>query len=415
MIDTGGASAKRALIALFLLALIIRVGYVLTLGDGVRWPDEAEYHGIAVNLLEGKGYSYFRDYGSSALGPTAYRAPALPGMLAALYFVTGPHLMAARVLQAILGALLIPLGYLIAREMNFSRRAGLLAAFALALYPYYVFCAGAVYPVVISSVLVASATLLLLRGRRSERITPEIFAGLGLGIAVLAFGHVIGALPLVAVWILLNKQRASRAAAVAMLIGCLIAITPWVVRNKIAVGKAGLSTAFEYNLCLGNAPGAKWDSGSAISLLEPAALSKQVAKLREGDAARLYFRTAIDEIRSNPGRIAVLSLGKALNYWRFYPNTVARTVSLREKLIGAMTYGPALLLSLVWLIADRRRFRLNFLLWSYPVAAMLLAAISVSVDRYRIPFDIYLIIFAAGAISSWLGWQAEPQATMKEL
>ena len=117
---------KFGLISLCVIALVLRLAYVVSVGDSVKWNDELEYHGIAVNLLHGQGYSYYRDYGGAALGPTAYRAPALPGILAALYFVFGPHLLAGRVLQALLGALLVALAWAITIELGYSRRAAAL-------------------------------------------------------------------------------------------------------------------------------------------------------------------------------------------------------------------------------------------------------------------------------------------------
>ncbi len=184
-----------ALLFVCLLALGIRLAYVATLGDSIRWPDEIEYHGIAVNLIHGQGYSYYRDYGCARLGPTAYRAPGLPCVLAGLYCIFGPHLLAARVLQALVGALLAAFAWAIAIELGYTRRAALLAAFGTAFYPYYIFCAGAVYPVLLAAFFIALATLLLLKGRRRTDASRETAAGLALGAAGLAFGHVLAAIP----------------------------------------------------------------------------------------------------------------------------------------------------------------------------------------------------------------------------
>lgn len=388
---------------LFAAALAVRVAYVLTLGGEYRWPDEVEYHGIALNLLQGKGYSYFRG-ADSALSPTAYRSPGMPVFLSLVYTLFGPSLLAARLAQAIFGAAIIPIVFFVTRELGYSRGAALLACLVAAFYPYYVFCAGAIYPVVTTTLLLVLANLALLKGRYSTRATWELLAGFLTGLTVLTFGHVLAAVPLVLVWIVVNKQSGRRRALIScltFLVVCALTLSPWVIRNAIVMGRPIISTAFEYNFCMGNAPGAKWDSGSRISCLESPSLKKTTAKLGESEASRLYLDTGLQQVRANPKRFVILALGKAVNFWRFYPKPAARPVSTAEKLVGLLTYGPVLLISCIWLVADRARLRTTFLLIGYPVAAMLVSALTVSVDRYRLPFDIYLIVLASAAVATW--------------
>ena len=98
----------------------------------------------------------------------------------------------------------------------------------------------------------------------------------------------------------------------------------------------------------------------------------------------------------------MLSLGRAANYWRLYPCPASRSLSLKEKLIGIVTYGPVLLLSGIWVIFESKRRRMDFLLVSYPIGAMLISAVTVSVDRYRLPFDAHLVILASVAVVTWI-------------
>ncbi len=182
----------------------------------------------------------------------------------------------------------------------------------------------------------------------------------------------------------------------------MFAVTPWIVRNKFALGQATLSTAMACNLYRGNAAGATWNMGSRASELEPASVTRQIARLREGDAAQLYMKLARAEILADPGRFVKLAIGKAVNFWRLYPNPAARTVGTSQKLLGVLTYGPVLFLAAAWFVCNRRAWKLNLLFASYMAAAMLVSAMTVSVDRYRLPFDLYLIVLAAGAADSRL-------------
>ncbi len=259
------------LIIITLASLLLRVGYVLKIGNDVKWPDEQEYHGIAINLIEGRGYSYFRDYGSSTLGSTAYRSPAIPASLAVLYLIFGANLIVARLFQAILGAFIVLFAYYISIELGYSRRAGILAAIGAALYPYYIFSVGAVYPITITTFLVCICALLLLKGRKRRDIWLEAASGLILGASILAFGHIALALPLIILWIRFNKTvdiRKRWIAGAAMAAACAIIVVPWIIRNKIMLGYPTLSTAMAYNLAMGNHPDAKWDSGSRVAELE---------------------------------------------------------------------------------------------------------------------------------------------------
>lgn len=393
-----------AVAGLTLAALVIRLAYVLTLGNAVHWGDEAEYHGIAVNLISGKGYSYFRGP-HLTLAPTAYRMPALPVALAAVYWLTGPSLLAARIFGALLGGALVPIAYLIARELDMARKARIISCAILAFYPYYIFAAGAVYPVTMSALLVAIASLLLIKGANRISIRYEVVSGLVMGVGTLAFGHIIGALPFVLGWVIWNKRSGRRAgifAAMALMLSFLVIVTPWMLRNKIIMGKALLSTALPYNLYVANLPQARWNSGSRIMFMEPAEIKRQTLEMSEGEASSLYAKLALKQIADNPPRFVILSLGRAINFWRFYPNPVSRDVSLLEKLVGCATYGLILLLAIVWFILPdgRKWWRRSSLLLSYPLGAMLIAMFSVSIDRYRLPYDVYLIVFAGAAIQN---------------
>ncbi|MCX8053606.1 MAG: glycosyltransferase family 39 protein [Armatimonadetes bacterium] len=399
---TATKTPQTALILIALAALLFRLVYVLSLGNSVQWPDEREYHFIAVSLIEGKGYSAFRDFNATACGPTAYRAPALPAVMAALYVVFGPNLQVARIFQAIIGTLLVVLAYLICTELGYPSRAGLLAALVVSVYPYYIYCVGALYPITITAVLVATAVLLLLKGRNRTDVKLESAAGFSLGAAALAFGHVVASMPFVAFWIARLKLKNKGLGTTAFLVAFILVVTPWIVRNKIMLGRPVLSTAFAYNLCFGNHPQAKWDSGSRISKLVYPELEKHTASMREGEAADLYMKIGIRQIRERPVRFLVLSLGKAANFWRLYPNPAAKSVGLTQKMVGALTYGPAFLLGIVWFLLDRRRMALNWLMLLFPISWMAVAAVTVSVDRYRLPADIYLIVLASAAVDWWL-------------
>ena len=164
------------LLAILMLAVLLRVGVVLYLGDTVPVGKDANsYSELAVRLAAGHGYSFDRPWYpfAPAKAPTAHWSFLYTAFAAAVYALVGPHPLAARLIQAVLVGLLMPwLTYRLARRMMGSRgetfstptqdtspdnsssfharRAGspasvpLLAAFLAAIYAYFVLYAGMV-------------------------------------------------------------------------------------------------------------------------------------------------------------------------------------------------------------------------------------------------------------------------------
>src|SRR6478672_7387220 len=72
-------------VAVFFLALLTRLAFVMTQQDGFYFPDSLLYSGAAVNLLSGGEFG--ADFGLS---------PGYPMLLAAVYLVFGQSIFAIR-------------------------------------------------------------------------------------------------------------------------------------------------------------------------------------------------------------------------------------------------------------------------------------------------------------------------------
>jgi hypothetical protein len=112
---------RTALVTILLLAILLRVGVALYLGDTVpAGKDEQSYSELAARLATGHGYSFDRPwypFGSPAGTPTAHWSFLYTAFIAAVYRVAGPHPLAVRLLQAVLAGLLLPwLTYRLARR-----------------------------------------------------------------------------------------------------------------------------------------------------------------------------------------------------------------------------------------------------------------------------------------------------------
>ncbi len=103
--------------ALVVVALIVRVGVVAATPAFTPATDAADYDRHALSIARGNGYPPTEIAGAG--GASAFRPPALPYTLGALYAVTGARgerarWTAARLAEAALGAVLVGLIALLA-------------------------------------------------------------------------------------------------------------------------------------------------------------------------------------------------------------------------------------------------------------------------------------------------------------
>jgi len=70
---------KKLIYIVLTIAFIVRLGYVLTLGEKLYWEDEYDYSALGRSLAEGRGYV------NNAGEPTAFRPVGYPLLLAAFY------------------------------------------------------------------------------------------------------------------------------------------------------------------------------------------------------------------------------------------------------------------------------------------------------------------------------------------
>ena len=132
------ASDRRLGLALFAVAFLVRVVYVLEI-DGTEWGrvlvgDATAYDAWAREIAAGDwlGHEVF------------YQAPLYPYFLAVVYAVAGPSAFAVRLVQAALGGASCVLLAAAGRRF-FSRNVGLAAGLVLALYGPAIFFVGLVH------------------------------------------------------------------------------------------------------------------------------------------------------------------------------------------------------------------------------------------------------------------------------
>lgn len=132
-------AANRWWIAIFLLALTVRIAYAFLatrvdpfLRADPLHADARDYDRIAWNLVRGYGFSEYPPK------PSSFRAPLYPLFLAVVYFFFGHSLLVAQMVQAVLGALACAVTVKISDKL-FRRNAAVLAGVGTAFHPLLIY------------------------------------------------------------------------------------------------------------------------------------------------------------------------------------------------------------------------------------------------------------------------------------
>jgi 4-amino-4-deoxy-L-arabinose transferase-like glycosyltransferase len=386
-----------------LLALLIRLAYVFTLPPRFFWYDGAQYSRLATGILEHG--TYLNERGR----PSAYWPPGYPLFMAAVYALFGVNVVAVRVAQCVIGAGTVALVHRIARRV-LDHDAAWLAALATALYPLFIYTAGAEMPVTLQVALIAGGVLLTLVAVERDSAWAALGTGLLGAWATLVAGSALPAFLLFALWIAWNRDgaiRHKRSRSLRLALVCLLPIVlilgAWVVRNQRVFGHPVLiSTNGGYNFWLGNHPGVKASTGNRSGMLGIDQEATRVWSLPGNEATRdsAFIRQALVYIRADVPRFLRLSLSKSLELWALYqrPMTEDRPHLGLEMLASLLSYGLLLPFALAWLFVSLRRSRATVLVLLLFLVYTLVHAVILSKVRFRLPLDSFVIIYGSGGI-----------------
>lgn len=385
------------LLSITALALLLRVAFVYwNAGEGGLYSrsggwalDAADYDRLAQGLLAGEGYTNCGE-------PTAWRPPAYPLFLAAVYALFGPSYTVVRLLQAAMGAAVVALltGW---GGRVFGARAGVLSGLAAAFYPWLIFWSSELLTESLYGLLAMSAVLAWWRMSEDEPVPAWLgpVAGLAGGAACLTRPVFLPALAGLAALTLLYRHRRWREVLAGLLCAAAV-IAPWTVRNRAVLGEAVLiSTNGGYNFYLGTFSREQLvaefglDYGEAIEECQPVALGEVQADREFNAAVRQH--AAAQPLSYLTGRFR-----QFLHFW-VVPG-FAEFSSRSEQLLKFWVFLPVLLggLAGLLLLGWRRRCREFLLCSGVFLAASFPYALSFGGYRFRIPVVDPLLLLLAG-------------------
>jgi hypothetical protein len=224
----------RGLVALTAVGLLARLLFLALEPRVALAGDEASWTDIAVSQVARLRHPF-----SPMRSPIIFYPPGYPYFIAAVYSAFG-NLEAVRWVQALLGALLVPLVGRVG-VLGFSPRTGLIAAGVAALYPDLIWYSTHFWSETLFLVLLWWGLERLLTAGVGRRLLPAFAAGVLLGLAALTRETALHFAPLAALWLVFSAGHASptrrgAAQAATLLLATALTVAPWTCRNWRKLG-----------------------------------------------------------------------------------------------------------------------------------------------------------------------------------
>ncbi len=309
-------------LVIFLTALAIRLVYLISLSDTIYWDlhstDSSTYYLQAQAIADG----------TFEVSEGFFMTPLYPVFLSLFNVLGLDPLFWARLVQAILGALMAVLVYRLVFEATGKRWAGVIGGGLLAVLGPAIFHDSMLLVTNITAFSVTLAALQLVRYVKRKQTRNLIWAGVFLGLGGLAWGTILATVPALVVWLIVIlrkdgwKKTLSR---IGIFLGfILLPILPVTAYNAVQSGEFILTTAnMGINLDIGNRSGSN-------GLYEPPSPFK-TERIFDGtgriflsrisgrhvtitEANRYWLKRALRRITAHPGEFVVNLLCKT---WYF--------------------------------------------------------------------------------------------------
>lgn len=421
--------------AILALAVVLRLAAALYLGDVVEelpgTADQISYHNLALRLLGGYGFTFGEAWwpATAAGAPTAHWSYLYTFFVASVYWLVGPHPLAARLIQAVLVGLLQPyLAYWLGRRV-FSVTVGLFAAALTAIYPYFVYYAATLMtePFYITAILAGLSFAILLREAlqsgagwmNRQTLLYSLALGLALSVTILLRQLFLLFIPVIFFWIwMANGWRITwRLFFSTVISGGLVILTilPFTFYNyqrfeRIVLLNTNAGFAFYW----ANHP----IHGTRFISILPAEMGtyydlipKDLRRLDEAALDQALLGEGLKFVQQDPGRYLLLSASRIPAFFMFWPSRDSDLISNVARAGGFGLLLPFILYGLVRSFIPKspvQRFSLSStsnLLLLFILFYTAIHLLSWALVRYRLPVDAVFMIYAGLALldlSTWL-------------
>ncbi len=332
-----------ALTALLVAAAVVRIGALAAQWTQLSQDPDA-YRVIAENLLEHHVYSCSPEGG--VCEPTAFRPPLYPLLLAATAWQGRVASWTVAACHLVLGILTVLFTLWIARRWKLGPGSWLAAAL-VTVDPILLNQSAHVMTETLATFLAVSSLLVLSYAMDEPDWKHDLMAGAVLGLAVLCRPTFLiwGGLIVLAIGVSYGRWAGLLRAAWYM-IGLVLVLSPWIVRNQLVFGQPIYATTHGgYTLLLGNNPhfyrylrsapqDTVWDAQELLPMLSASATNEPAATeaTLSGPAAELaadrrLYDLARESIRQEPGMFVVASLLRIGWLWTPLPHQLSEDES----------------------------------------------------------------------------------------
>lgn len=429
-------SHTRLLLFILLLAILLRVGVALYLGDTTPpGTDEFSYSLLAARLADGHGYSFADGHYpfTPPNTPTAHWSFLYSALVAAIYVAAGPHPLLVRLLQAVITGLLMPwLTWRLARRafpapspvtftihhsrFTIHQLTALLAALLSALYAYFVLYGAMTQTegLFLLTVLWSLERALALRERLEIgdwRLRDwGVVATLGVSLAVATLLRQ-SILPWVAVlfgWLLwadlyISRRLRWRTLRALALVGLIVAagVLPFTLRNYRVYGDfLLLNSNAGYAMYSAQHPmhGIDFQEYGAAPLPDDLLQSD----MNEAELDSELLRRGIGFVLDDPVRYVRLSWSRLLDYLSILPEPSTTPLHAVGRLVGYGLYAPFILYGLILVLCSRDLRERSLLALLFMLCYSVVHVFTWAMVRYRLPVDAVAMPFVALALDDLL-------------
>ncbi len=348
-----------------------------------------------------------------------FQAPLYPYFLGMIYSIFGESLLAARIVQIVIGSIGCGLLFLAAQRL-FDRRAGWIAGLGMAVYPSGIFFDLQIQKTVLDVTLMIALLTAVSALPDRRRWHRWIATGAILGALSLTRENALIFFPVLLLWTMIYFRQsppARRAAwAGLLLLGAAGILLPVAWRNHHVGGEFALTTSqFGMNFFIGNgrnatgmyAPLRAERASTEFEQLDATELATEAMgrELSSGEVSAYWRDRALEDIAERPMRWIGLMAKKCLLLWNAHEisdaedqYTYSEWSVLLRRLTPLLHFGVLVPLAVAGTVLtwDQRK-RLGAL-----YAMILSFAASVAIfyvfARYRLPLAPMLMVIAAGGI-----------------
>ncbi len=396
------ADIKRVLLILIIFNLLLKIILMFFLSPNMPPVDDGkDYFEIAENLIT-------RGRFAGIFGITSVRAPLYPFFLSLLFLASGGDIAVMRIIQILISLTMIPLIYLLLKKLDQKKPAVIIALFIYSFYPAFIYLPYRLLTenLFIILLMIFSLVFLKYRGLKDCAICG-ITAGLLSLTRPMFLLYPIFAL----IYIFYHRKKNFRLIIsdfLVIVILMALTILPWTIRNYMLWGGFCLITTNSGNTVMINNNDLLFDiEGPApqnrvfkMELLHPDFMPGTPLwdSMNELQRDRELQKRTFAWIKNNPGSFLRLIPIKIYSFWHYSQNP--QTPEVRKSLqdLGSIFSYLALLPFMIYGFFKSFKY-IHFPDSLYPLSLLLLFLFTTIIFggslRFRMPFDIFLIIWGS--------------------